>query len=1177
MHVVALVVIVLAQPAPAAPLPLGEPLVGTIVDHVGRPVTGVEVLLSSGLPPSGERPAVGGVFWMRHSPAMLGGRHPVLARGRTDDAGRFQIQLPALVLESQEPLPVALWAYRAGSRVAWRRLPWATPAPLEPIRLVLEQAPAWGFQVLGNDGSPEAGARVWSSAIDRLSVPDELAARIVAETGRDGTAAITAFAPGEIRGARVVSTNSGAQTFSRFGRQGAETRIVRLEPVGRVAGRVVTDSDKPVSGLRLEARTFPEGYDTGGTVGSAEVVTDVAGRFEIAAIAAGRLALVLDFRSLPDLPYRGFPPDSQVVETGGTTTVEIRLKRAVRVEGVVRERGTGVPIAGVSPMIPDPAIRRGGNPWVVTDAGGEFHGYMEGDQPYAFIYATPKPYFVPSDAPDTFHLLSAGATEFKLPPAELARGESLGGTVVDETGKFVRGALVRATWDGKEVITQSVAARTGPSGTFLLDGLDPLADLRLTAEADGLATTAPQTARARAGRPVKLVVSRANTVVLAGRVVDTSGKPIPGAEVSIQSQTRTSEGQVWRVDPIVYDDRDLLITDNNGRFQTPYGVPKDLEYEARVRVAGMRPGRTVWLKPGAAPTAVFGDLVLRRLRAVEGIVRDRQGKPVAGAAVFQSGDGPLRTRDLTDSQGRFRVRGLIEGTAILFARKDGFRFHGQPIDTEAGAANLVLTRSNEAPPLVKTLAGVLPRDAERALARRLLAPYVEKVMAKGTDIQKYQTLVALGPVDPARTLELLEAQGAGKPQFALDSLRSRVASELAGESPDEAVSLAESIRDPEAKSWSLTEVVDELRGTDRARKVELLAQAQLQARAAKQPGVKLQLLSRVAERWLDLGEKDRALALIGEGRELAKEVPPPGYESAVFAQALARVDFPAALALNASARSTSRRADRVNRVFVFDRSYGEIAYRLANQDPAGAERALGLIDNADRRSGYVVAACSRMASKDLPRARRLAETIDDPLARAYAQGVMARGLAAVDNAAAARMLDLAFDRLEEHGDDVGSSSNAAGVAAVLLEAVERVAPARLEESVWRAAALRPALAEELGEGSNNRADAELAMNLARYHRAAAAAVLARAVAAFATTDADTHRQAFVAMALALIDPLRAVALVESLPDEPGLDRTLPKNAARLYTAEILAKEGQARWQKARNWGVSLWTPQGFNR
>ncbi len=257
MYVVALVVIALAQPAPAGALPLGERLTGTIVDHDGRPVAGVEVVLSSGLPPSGERPSIGGVLWMRHSPAMVAERHPVLARGQSDDAGHFRIQLPAEVLRSQEPTPVALWAYRAGSRVARRRLPWATPAPEEPIRLVLEKASASGLQVLGDDGSPEAGARVWLSGIDRLAVPDELAARIVAETGRDGSAAVTAFAPGDIRGVRVESTKFGMQTVTRFGRQAAETRSVRLEPVGRVSGRVVTDSDKPVSGLRLEARTFP--------------------------------------------------------------------------------------------------------------------------------------------------------------------------------------------------------------------------------------------------------------------------------------------------------------------------------------------------------------------------------------------------------------------------------------------------------------------------------------------------------------------------------------------------------------------------------------------------------------------------------------------------------------------------------------------------------------------------------------------------------------------------------------------------------------------------------------------------------------------------------------------------------------------------------------------------------
>ncbi len=64
------------------------------------------------------------------------------------------------------------------------------------------------------------------------------------------------------------------------------------------------------------------------------------------------------------------------------------------------------------------------------------------------------------------------------------------------------------------------------------------------------------------------------------------------------------------------------------------------------------------------------------------------------------------------------------------------------------------------------------------------------------------------------------------------------------------------------------------------------------------------------------------------------------------------------------------------------------------------------------------------------------------------------------------------------------------------------------------------------------------------------------------------------MAEALIDPVRTVSLVESLPEDPGLDRQLCKNASRLFAAEILAKQGKERWQAARNWGVSIWKPEG---
>ena len=177
-----------------------------------------------------------------------------------------------------------------------------------------------------------------------------------------------------------------------------------------------------------------------------------------------------------------------------------------------------------------------------------------------------------------------------------------------------------------------------------------------------------------------------------------------------------------------------------------------------------------------------------------------------------------------------------------------------------------------------------------------------------------------------------------------------------------------------------------------------------------------------------------------------------------------------------------------------------------------------------------------MAARDLPRARRLAETIDDPLIAAYALGQTARALAATNRPAATSLLEDAFARLEKHRDDRQSYSSPACVAAALLQCVEAVDPTRLQESVWRAMALRPPLIDERGEGSSGRDDSVLAMNIARYDRGAAAALLVRAIGSFRKTDTDTARQGFVAMALAVIDPARVVSLVESLPDEPSLDR-----------------------------------------
>jgi len=70
------------------------------------------------------------------------------------------------------------------------------------------------------------------------------------------------------------------------------------------------------------------------------------------------------------------------------------------------------------------------------------------------------------------------------------------------------------------------------------------------------------------------------------------------------------------------------------------------------------------------------------------------------------------------------------------------------------------------------------------------------------------------------------------------------------------------------------------------------------------------------------------------------------------------------------------------------------------------------------------------------------------------------------------------------------------------------------------------------------------------------------------------RALHAAMAEVLIDPRRAVTMVEGLPDDSGLDRALPKNTARRLAAEILGKHGDDRWQTARQWSALLLMPEG---
>ena len=111
---------------------------------------------------------------------------------------------------------------------------------------------------------------------------------------------------------------------------------------------------------------------------------------------------------------------------------------------------------------------------------------------------------------------------------------------------------------------------------------------------------------------------------------------------------------------------------------------------------------------------------------------DRQGQPVAGALVFQSGDGPMRTETSSDDQGRFRLAGVLEGPAVVFAQKGGFRLQFHPIDDGAIPIRVTLARTSEPPAATfRTSAPALPAGEEETLSRRLIQPYAERVVAEG--------------------------------------------------------------------------------------------------------------------------------------------------------------------------------------------------------------------------------------------------------------------------------------------------------------------------------------------------------------------------------------------------------------------------------------------------------------
>ncbi len=492
--------------------------------------------------------------------------------------------------------------------------------------------------------------------------------------------------------------------------------------------------------------------------------------------------------------------------------------------------------------------------------------------------------------------------------------------------------------------------------------------------------------------------------------------------------------------------------------------------------------------------------------------------------------------------------------------------------------SLTLARTSEAPErVVKPLADPIPPEESRALADRLLEPYLRDAPEKGDNNRRLRAISVLSEFDLGRALDLIQIGKFRDDDSYYHAIRGSLAVKLAEKDPVEAESIVEAMPDPLRNSGALVRLAKALPASERGRKQALLERATILNRdRLRQVSARARLnhLSEIAEQWLDMGERDRARPLLQEGKSLFDSLPPRNAaQEQRFLVQLVRLEPDQALArlqkLPNNTNSTTR-----------DDDLAAVAVQLATDHPAEAERFFNLRDEGRegiRFHADALRLCRRLARVDAPRARRVAASLSGRGARACAWAFVALGLAEKGNANASESLDRAIqeiDRVRESGPGPEPIIIASGVqvmyptnpAAVILPVVERIAPDRLAEVFWRAVALHPRLETDREDRLQISYIGKECMLLAHYDREVAAALF-EPIDSYLNSliNAKGRGPDFTPSLIVgkvCIDPRAAVALLEALPPPRNPNRMDdPANEARLMLAEVLGQPPEKRWTR----------------
>jgi len=402
---------------------------------------------------------------------------------------------------------------------------------------------------------------------------------------------------------------------------------VTLDKASSVTGRMVDEEGKPVKGaVRLRSH---DGVNIPGVLGASALASvGEDGKFSIRSLRAGANVI-----QLAGMGYTVIERTVEIAQPGEAVSLgDVVFEAGLTIRGRVVEAGD-IGIAGARVTAALPRTTQGGEP-LFAEADPEGRFVLRGLKEDAYQVGVMAQGFAPLQV-----TLTASADEQVL---TMKRAITLSGRIVDPDGVPVgRVGITAQRGDDRRT---SRGGRTAADGRFTLD-LPEAGDITLTTSVEsfeGSFRTVQVTGPTDLG---DWTLSRG--LRLRGVVVDGKGSPVPGARV---------ENQSARQFPMTFAE-----TDEKGAFEMRGASPGTIRLVASHRDhAAARVAIEVAVDERGDPDPVR--IILTKGGRIEGVVRQRDGSPVAqarielsrsdGASVPRTAEAP-QYRAITAADGTF--------------------------------------------------------------------------------------------------------------------------------------------------------------------------------------------------------------------------------------------------------------------------------------------------------------------------------------------------------------------------------------------------------------------------------------------------------------------------------------------------------------------------------------------